>query len=243
MNKIEKIIYALLFTFIVIPVHGQISGDEATLAAMIDNHKSIEVVASVRTSVESACKALHVKTGKACLNYDSALVALDKYRRAFDILDLVLKGSATGIRFLSTYNVVKQRVEQCAKLLDDYRQVCINHGNIQITDTVIINTLMRFVQSTRSEVLSFSTTVAELAYYATPASGCTTATLMSIFNSLDASLRNLRMSVNSTYWRLWQYITNRTHFWKPELYQYNPAGRAAITSGALARWKESFKLK
>ena len=63
---------------------------------------------------------------------------LDRYTRAFDIIDILYQSLRTSLNVYSTYENVSERVSDYRDMLNDFKQKCLDRGNIVSTDTLII---------------------------------------------------------------------------------------------------------
>ena len=71
--------------------------DPASLEAMISNHKTVKAMLELRALAEEGVRAYHKKSMKTMEDYTSVNKKLDRYRKCFDIIDLILNGTATGL--------------------------------------------------------------------------------------------------------------------------------------------------
>jgi len=75
----------------------------------------------------------------------------------------------------------------------------------------------------------------DLVLYATGAAACSTSDLMMVLNSINQSLDNIRIQLNSAYFDTWRYIQVRIGYWKASVYR-NRSLREIIDD-AFGRWR------
>ena len=69
--------------------------DQVSLEAMIYNHKTIKAVLELRVLAEEGVRAYHKKSMKTMEDHEAVAKRLDKYRKCFDKIDLILNATAT----------------------------------------------------------------------------------------------------------------------------------------------------
>lgn len=87
----------------------------------------------------------HKESSKKITDYRKIEDQLDKYKRGFEILDLVLQGTATAFHGVNTYHSIKRNIEGYWKLVDTYHDKILSHGAVWSSDTLILNTSSRTV--------------------------------------------------------------------------------------------------
>ena len=92
-NIIRYILVVISF-FSVLGVQAQ--GDVASLEAMIKNHKQVRGLLEVRVAAELGVLEYHKLNAKKVNDYRAVSDTLDRYRRCFDVVDLILKTGATA---------------------------------------------------------------------------------------------------------------------------------------------------
>lgn len=101
-NIIRYILVVISF-FSVLGVQAQ--GDVASLEAMIKNHKQVRGLLEVRVAAELGVLEYHKLNAKKVNGYRAVSDTLDRYRRCFDVVDLILKTGATAFH---TVNASKE---------------------------------------------------------------------------------------------------------------------------------------
>ncbi len=92
----------------------------------------------VRSTLEASNKLLHDYSGEANIGFKDINKELDKYTRAFDVIDILYQSLRTKFNVYSTYENVSDKVGDYRKMLNDFRKKCLERGNIMSTDTLII---------------------------------------------------------------------------------------------------------
>ena len=241
--KIKHNIRLLLsFLLLLMPdvVCAQWNFDISTVKAMVDDHKRIRSVLIARSTVEQANKVLHDASKDANVEYKAINVDLDKYTRCFDLIDLILQGTSTVFSVKNTITDVSDKVGKYKELLETYSERCLLKGDIVSSDTIIIGiskrTIERISDDASDLVNSFKDLLAIYAVgAATNAPESKTVMMIAVLRDINASLDDIRLSINAAYIDLWKYIRVRTTYWKNAIYQAK--GLHEIANDAFARWK------
>ena len=120
--------------------------DPASLEAMISNHKKVKAMLELRALAEEGVRTYHKKSMKTMEDYASVNKKLDRYRKCFDIIDLILNGTATGFHAYNSFGNCKRNLTAYYKLLDTYRKEILQHGAVWSSDTIILNASQRAVE-------------------------------------------------------------------------------------------------
>ena len=86
-----RIILMMLCLMTLFPSVGkaQLGFDVASLEAYINDHKQQRSLLLVRSTLESSNKILHDYSSEANIDYKNINKELDKYTRAFDVIDVL----------------------------------------------------------------------------------------------------------------------------------------------------------
>ena len=114
---------------------AQWSFDVPTIEAYISDHKNQRSLLLARATLEHSNALLHEYSKTANVNYKEINIELDKYTRAFDVIDLLYQTLRTSLNTYDTYNTIHDRVIDYKTLLEDYYEKCFSRGNIVSTDT------------------------------------------------------------------------------------------------------------
>lgn len=136
-SRILTILICLL-TLLPSVAKAQVGFDAVSIEAYIKDHKQQRSLLLVRSTLEASNKLLHDYSGDANLGFRDINKELDKYTRAFDVIDILYQSLRTSLNVYSTYENVSDKVGDYRKMLNDFRKKCLERGNIMSTDTLII---------------------------------------------------------------------------------------------------------
>jgi hypothetical protein len=229
----------LLLTILLLPTiaKAQWSFDVASVEAYIADHKTQRSLLVARSTLEMSNKLLHQYSSEAAVDYKELNFDLDKYTRAFDVIDVLYQSLRTSVNVYSTYNNVSKRISDYKDMLSDYNKKVLVRNKILLQDTLIIGINYRCLNRIADEGKQLYRSVSDLALYATGAAACSTADLMLVLNSINVSLDNIEKHLNSSYFETWRYIQLRTGYWKDALYHEH--SRTDILDSAFKRWRQS----
>ena len=211
--------------------------DAAALEAYINDHKPVRSLLLARSTLETSNALLHDYSRDAGMDYREVNVNLDKYTRAFDIIDILYESTRTAMNVYGTVNTVSERISDYKKMLTDYHDKCLKRGNIEPSDTLIISVNYHMIENVAAEGQNLYRSVSDLVAYATGAAACTTSDLMLVLASINQSLDNIELHLNKAYFDTWRYIQVRIGYWKSQV--YNTKTRQEIINDAFGRWRES----
>lgn len=237
-KKIHTYLLAALFLFAVAEAKAQT--DPASLEAMISNHKTVRTVLEVRAIAELGVYNYHKNSATAAKEYKNINDSLDLYRRAFDVIDLLLKGTATAFHGVNTYNRVKSNLTGYWKLVDTYNRKILSHGAVWTSDTLILNTSRRAVEEVAKEASEIYTSLYDLSTIVAGKNSpkeARTSDLMIILDKINSSMDHIDASIHQAYLDLWSYMTVRIGYWKKEIYMARDI--KDIVNDAYGRWKKS----
>lgn len=226
---------------IVIPSLTYAQQDITTLEAYINDHKSVRSMLLARSTLELSNSLLHDYSKTAAVEYKELNVDLDKYTRAFDVIDVLYNSLRTSMNAYDTYNTVSTRFRDYKKLLEDYNKKVLKRGKYSIADTLIISVNYRMIDNIYNEGQELYKSLSDLVLYATGAAACSTSELMMVMNSINYSLDRIELYLNRAYFKTWQYVQLRMGYWKESIYRSKT--RREILDGAFGRWREAGQLK
>jgi hypothetical protein len=219
---------------------AQWSFDVPTIEAYISDHKNQRSLLLARASLEHSNALLHEYSKTANVNYKEINIELDKYTRAFDVIDLLYQTLRTSLNTYDTYNTIHDRVIDYKNLLEDYYEKCLSRGNIVSTDTLIISINYHMLENIADECENIYKSFSDLVLYATGAAACSTSNLMLVITSINQSLDNIQKQLNTSYISTWKYIQVRIGYWKAQVYRAKTINE--IIQGAYGRWRASSRL-
>ena len=227
----------LLMILIALPSVLHAQQDIPTMEAYIKDHKSVRSMLLARSTLELSNTLLHDYSKTVAVEYKELNVDLDKYTRAFDVIDLLYKSLRTSMNAYDTYNTVSTRIRDYKKLLEDYNEKVLKRGKYSLADTLIISVNYRMIDNIYKEGQNLYRSLSDLVLYATGAAACSTADLMMVMNSINYSLDNIERYLNRAYFKTWQYVQLRMGYWKESI--YHSKTRQEILEGAFGRWREA----
>ena len=204
---------------IVIPSLTYAQQDITTLEAYINDHKSVRSMLLARSTLELSNSLLHDYSKTAAVEYKELNVDLDKYTRAFDVIDVLYNSLRTSMNAYDTYNTVSTRIRDYKKLLEDYNEKVLKRGKYSIADTLIISVNYRMIDNIYKEGQELYKSLSDLVLYATGAAACSTSELMMLLNYINYSLDRIELYVNRAYFKTWQYVQLRMGLWKESIYR------------------------
>ena len=216
---------------------AQLGFDIVSVEAYINDHKEQRSLLLVRSTLEASNKLLHDYSSDANIDYKDINKELDKYTRAFDIIDVLYQSLRTSLNVYNTYETVSDRVTDYKNMLSDFHGKCLARGNIDSTDTLIISINVRALGKIADEGDNLYKSVSDLILYATGAAACSTSDLLTVLNSINQSLDNIKKHLNVAYFETWKYIQVRIGYWKAQVYRAKT--KQEIIEGAFGRWRRN----
>lgn len=211
--------------------------DFVSVEAYIYDHKKQRSLLLARSTLELSNQLLHEYSSDATVEYKTLNVDLDKYTRAFDVLDVLYQSLRTSLNVYSTYNTVSDRITDYKNLLEDYREKVLERNKIAVSDTIIISVNLRCIQKIADEGQHLYRSVSDLVLYATGAAACSTSDLLLVLESINTSLDNIERHLNRSYFETWRYIQLRMGYWKEAVYRTKT--KRQLIDDAFGRWREA----
>ena len=211
--------------------------DFVSVEAYINDHKKQRSLLLARSTLELSNQLLHEYSSDATVEYKTLNVDLDKYTRAFDLVDVLYQSLRTSLNVYSTYNTVSDRITDYKNLLEDYREKVLERNKIAVSDTIIISVNLRCIQKIADEGQHLYRSVSDLVLYATGAAACSTSDLLLILESINTSLDNIERHLNRSYFETWRYIQLRMGYWKEAVYRTKT--KRQLIDDAFGRWREA----
>ena len=229
----------LLFMMLFLPMitRAQFSFDVSSVEAYINDHKQQRSLLLARSTLESGNALLHEYSADATHDYKELNMDLDKYTRAFDVIDVIYQSVRTGMNVYSTYNTVSDRIGDYKKMLNDYNDKVLKRGKFEVSDTIILTINLHLLDKVADEGKELYKSVSEVALYVTGAAACSTSDLILLLESINTNLDNIEVHLNKAYFETWRYIQLRMGYWKSEI--YNSQTKQQIAKDAFGRWRKS----
>lgn len=231
MNRLILMI-AILFPLC---AKAQWTFDVGSVEAYIADHKNQKSLLLARSTLEMSNQLLHEYSADAAHEYKELNFDLDKYTRAFDVIDIIYQSTRTALNVRDTYTNISGNVGKYQRMLTDFHEKCLSRGDIEPSDTLIITVNLRCIKKIGNEAENLYRSMTDLVLYATGAAACSTSDLMMVLNSINQSLDNIRIQLNSAYFDTWRYIQVRIGYWKASVYR-NRSLREIIDD-AFGRWR------
>lgn len=233
-NTIILLIVTLLFS---VKASAQWGFDVPVVEAYINDHKQQRSLLLARSTLELSNQLLHEYSSEATVDYKNLNVDLDKYTRAFDVIDVLYQSLRTSLNVYSTYQSVSERIQDYKHLLEDYNEKVLKRNKLSLGDTLLIGINLRCIQKISDEGNQLYRSLSDLVLYATGAAACSTSDLLLILESINTGLDNIEKHLNKSYFETWRYIQLRMGYWKESVYRNK--SKSEIIEGAFGRWKES----
>lgn len=237
MNRPFSILILLLFVMVPQMTKAQWAFDFVSVEAYINDHKKQRSLLLARSTLELSNQLLHEYSSDATVEYKTLNVDLDKYTRAFDVIDVLYQSLRTSLNVYSTYNTVSDRITDYKNLLEVYREKVLERNKIAVSDTIIISVNLRCIQKIADEGQHLYRSVSDLVLYATGAGACSTSDLLLVLESINTSLDNIERHLNRSYFETWRYIQLRMGYWKEAVYRTKT--KRQLIDDAFGRWREA----
>lgn len=237
MNRPFSILILLLFVIVPQMTKAQWAFDFVSVEAYINDHKKQRSLLLARSTLELSNQLLHEYSSDATVEYKTLNVDLDKYTRAFDVIDVLYQSLRTSLNVYSTYNTVSDRITDYKNLLEDYREKVLERNKIAVSDTIIISVNLRCIQKIADEGQHLYRSVSDLVLYATGAAACSTSDLLLVLESINTSLDNIERHLNRSYFETWRYIQLRMGYWKEAVYRTKT--KRQLIDDAFGRWRKA----
>ena len=134
---------ALLMTVVLLVLlpgiaKAQWTFDIVSVEAYINDHKKQRSLLLARSTLEYSNKLLHEYSRKEIGEYKELNVDLDRYTRAFDVIDVMYQSLRTVLNVKSTYTAVSDRIGDYKRLLEDFNERIVKRGRIDPGDAVML---------------------------------------------------------------------------------------------------------
>ena len=233
---------AILFLALLSPLCAlaQWSFDVPSIEAYIADHKDQRSLLLARAALEQANTLLHGYSRDANVTYKEINVELDKYTRAFDVIDIMYQTLRTSLNTYDTYETFKERIEDYRVMLTAFWDKCVSRGDIVSTDMLIITVNRSLLEKLADEGQHIYLSFSDLVLYVTGAAACSASDLLLVIESVNRCLDNIQKHLNKAYFDTWRYIQVRIGYWKAEVYRAKSIPE--IIEGAYGRWRVAGRL-
>ena len=237
----HTIITAILLT-VLFPKSAlaQFGFDVVSVEAYINDHKKQRSLLLARSTLEYSNLLLHEYSSKEVGKYKELNVDLDKYTRAFDVIDVMYQSLRTVLNVRSTYQTVSDRIGDYKDLMEDFNERVIKRKHIELADTMLVSINRKAIENIAYEGQQLYHSVNDLVLYATGAAACSTSDLLMVLDNINNSLDLIEKHLNSAYFQTWRYVQLRMGYWKEKVYRTRT--KEEILEDAFSRWKVAGKL-
>ena len=236
-RNIRHIILLMMVTAFSLEMSAQWNFDIVSVEAYINDHKQQRSLLLARSTLELSNQLLHEYSSEAAVDFKELNVDLDKYTRAFDVIDILYQSLRTSLNVYSTYNSVSDRVGDYKDLLNDYYTKVVERNRMELHDTLIIGISLRCVERIAEDGKQLYRSMSDLVLYATGAATCSTSDLLLVLESINQGLDNIERHLNKAYFEIWRYIQLRMGYWKESIYLAKD--KSQIANEAFRRWRDS----
>lgn len=233
-----NIIWGLFFILLMVPIGGyaQYSFDVGSVESYINDHKKQRSLLMTRATLEYGNQLLHDYSKKQMVAYKDLNFDLDKYTRAFDIIDVMYQSLRLGLNVYNTYDNVSDRLKDYKKLLETFNDRVIQRGRVELADTLLLTINRKAIERIAKEGEYLYKSVYDLVLYATGAAACSAADLMVVLENIENGLTRLRVLVNNAYFSTWRYVQLRIGYWKEKVYRTRT--KQEMIEDAFGRWRK-----
>lgn len=214
--------------------------DVVSVEAYINDHKKQRSLLLARSTLEYSNKLLHQYSRKEVDGYKEVNIDLDRYTRAFDVIDVMYQSLRTVLNVKNTYTTVSDRIGDYKKLLEDFNEKILRRGRIEPSDALILTINEKAIRDIAQEGEQLYKSVSDLVLYATGAAACSTSDLLMVLEAVNESLDDIERHLNRAYIETWRYIQVRIGYWKEKIYRART--KQEIIDGAFGRWRGAGRL-
>lgn len=237
----RQLIFMLIVLLSPLKMMAQWGFDVVSVEAYINDHKKQRSLLLARSTLEYSNKLLHQYSSEQTNNYKEINVELDKYTRAFDVIDVLYQSLRTSMNAVNTYENVSDRISDYKKLLNDFNSQVVKRKHIELADTMLISINIKAIANISKEGEYLYKSLSDLVLYATGAAACSTADLLVVMESINTSLDNIEKMLNTAYFDTWRYIQLRMGYWKEKVYRTKT--KKEMIDDAFGRWRKAGKLE
>ncbi|WP_342975240.1 hypothetical protein [Phocaeicola dorei] len=238
--KRALLIIVILLSLLPGTIRAQWTFDVVSVEAYINDHKKQRSLLLARSTLEYSNKLLHEYSREEAGEYKELNVDLDRYTRAFDVIDVMYQSLRTVLNVKNTYNSVSDRIGDYKELLEDFHEKILKRGRIEPSDALILTINEKAIRDIADEGEHLYKSLSDLVLYATGAAACSTSDLLMVLESINSSLNSIERHLNRAYIETWRYIQVRIGYWKSKIYRERT--KREIIDGAFGRWRNAGRL-
>lgn len=174
---------------------GQWTFDIVSVEAYINDHKKQRSLLLARSTLEYSNQLLHEYSREETGKYKEVNIDLDRYTRAFDVIDVMYQSLRTVLNVKDTYSSVSDRIGDYKTMLEAFHEKILKHGNIEPSDALILTINEKAIRDIANEGEHLYKSVSDLVLYATGAAACSTSDLLMVLESVNKMKCASSMSV------------------------------------------------
>ena len=136
--KQRLILTFLLLALLPCVAKAQWTFDIVSVEAYINDHKKQRSLLLARSTLEYSNKLLHEYSRNATVEYKELNVDLDRYTRAFDVIDVMYQSLRTVLNAKDTYTTVSDRIGDYKEMLTEFNDKMLKRGKAEPEDLLIL---------------------------------------------------------------------------------------------------------
>lgn len=238
----KRILLATVVLLSLLPsiAKAQWTFDIVSVETYINDHKKQRSLLLARSTLEYSNKLLHEYSREEVGGYKELNVDLDRYTRAFDVIDVMYQSLRTVLNVKNAYNSVSDRIGDYKRLLEDFNEKVLKRGRVEPSDALILTINEKAIRDIAHDGEQLYKSVSDLVLYATGAAACSTSDLLMVLGAVNMSLDDIERHLNRAYIETWKYIQVRIGYWKAKIYRERT--KREILDGAFGRWRDAGQL-
>lgn len=238
----KRALWVIVVSLALLPdvAKAQWTFDVVSVEAYINDHKKQRSLLLARSTLEYSNQLLHEYSRKEVGGYKELNIDLDRYTRAFDIIDVMYQSLRTVLNVKDTYTTVSERIGDYKKLLGDFNEKVVKRGRIEPSDALLLTINEKAVRDIAQEGEQLYKSVSDLVLYATGAAACSTSDLLMVLEAVNRSLDVIKRHLNRAYIETWRYVQVRIGYWKEKIYRTRT--KQEIIDDAFGRWRGAGRL-
>lgn len=209
--------------------------DYSSVEAYINDHKKQRSLLMARSALEYGNQLLHEASMEKVGDYKDLNADLDKYTRAFDVIDVIYQSVRAAVNVYNTYDCVSDRIQDYGKVITMFHDKSLSRGDISPADMRIIEIGRTAIGEIGDECTYLYHSVYDLIAYTTGIAACSTSDLIRVLENINDSLDRIKEMVNKCYLQTWRYVQLRIGFWKEKIYWHKT--REEMIRDAFDRWR------
>ena len=136
--KQRLILTFLLLALLPCVAKAQWTFDIVSVEAYINDHKKQRSLLLARSTLEYSNKLLHEYSRNATVEYKELNVDLDRYTRAFDVIDVMYQSLRTVLNAKDTYTTVSDRIGDYKEMLTEFNDKMLKRGKAEPEDLLMV---------------------------------------------------------------------------------------------------------